>query len=161
MENGLSISQKEVLLLAIQQLGYSEQPPDSNMQRYGEWYGMNGVPWCAMFVSWVFFITGLPLGRIDDDKGYRYCPSALAFFKKNNWVTDNPQAGDIVIFDWQLDGKPDHTGIFLQWKASDHQSIITIEGNTAVGNDSNGGSVMLRVRDRKFCTFVHPPVLDM
>lgn len=36
--------------VARSQLGYKEQP--ENLNKYGKWYGMNGVAWCAIFVSW-------------------------------------------------------------------------------------------------------------
>ena len=39
---------------------------------YGEWYGMNGQPWCAMFVSWCAWQAGV-FGRRNLPK-YAYCP---------------------------------------------------------------------------------------
>jgi len=152
--NGLKVAAK-----AIGELGNSESPKDSNMQKYGFWYGLNGVPWCAIFVSWVYNQSGFSLGHIDSDKGMHYCPSALNYFKKNGEVTKAPTVGDIVFFDWQGDGKVDHVGIFLQDRASTLGTFISIEGNTSLGNDSNGGQVMIRVRDYKNAIFVHPKVL--
>ena len=59
------------------------------------------------------------------------------------WVTGGYQPGDIVIYDWGRDGVPDHCGIIETVGGS---SVVAIEGNTAVGNDSNGGEVMRRTR---------------
>lgn len=154
--NGLKVAAK-----AIGELGNSESPKDSNMQKYGFWYGLNGVPWCAIFVSWCYNQSGLSLDTIDSSKGMHYCPSALNHFKSTGEITKTPMAGDIVFFDWEGDGKPDHVGIFIQSRASSAGTFISIEGNTALGNDSNGGQVMIRVRDYKNAIFVHPKVLDL
>ena len=43
---------------AVTQYGYEESPYGSNMQKYGAWYGFNGVPWCAVFESYCFGHTG-------------------------------------------------------------------------------------------------------
>ena len=150
----------ELIKTAIGELGNTEYPMNSNKQKYGEWYGMNGVPYCAIFVSWVFNQTGIPLGIIDTDKGFHYTPSALNHFKKTEELTKNPKTGDIVFFDWQGDGKVDHVGIFLQ-DNHDKITFMTIEGNTALGNDSNGGEVMIKVRKYKQAVFVHPKVLNL
>lgn len=53
-----------IVELAINQIGHKEDPPDSNKTMYGEWFGMNGVPWCAIFVSWVYAHANNPRGNI-------------------------------------------------------------------------------------------------
>jgi len=150
----------ELIKTAIGELGNTEYPMNSNKQKYGEWYGMNGVPWCAIFVSWVYDQTGIPLGLIDTNKGFHYCPSAFNHWNKNGEITATPHPGDIILFDWNGDGKMNHTGIFLQ-DNRDKMTFMTIEGNTALGNDSNGGEVMIRVRKYKQAVFVHPKVLNL
>ncbi|GAA1333060.1 hypothetical protein GCM10009592_26430 [Brachybacterium rhamnosum] len=40
----------------------AEHPRGSNLTKYGKWYGVNGVAWCAMFVSWVMAQAGLDVG---------------------------------------------------------------------------------------------------
>lgn len=50
-----------IVELAINQIGHKEDPADSNKTMYGEWFGMNGVPWCAIFVSWVYAHANKPL----------------------------------------------------------------------------------------------------
>ena len=55
-----------------------------------------------------------------------------------------PQPGDIVSSTGQGDGVADHVGFFEKGSRSE---FTAIEGNTAVGNDSNGGQVMRRERD--------------
>lgn len=66
--------------------------------------------------------------------------------------TDTPQVGDIVFYDWNGNHtKRHHVGIVKE-VYNGGASILAIEGNTAVGNDSNGGQVMERTRDRKYIT---------
>jgi len=64
--------------------------------------------------------------------------------------------GDIVFFDWNADGRFDHTGIFV--KQIDQNHFETVEGNTSLKNQSNGGSVMARSRLYKNVIFVHPKI---
>ncbi|MDP3556259.1 MAG: hypothetical protein Q8T03_02730 [Bacteroidota bacterium] len=71
------MSRAKIIEVANSQLGVSESPANSNKNPYGKWYGFDGLPWCAMFVSWVYNQAGNPLGHIDDDKGYRDCNSAF------------------------------------------------------------------------------------
>ena len=52
---------KDVLDIARSELGITEQPPESNHQKFGQWYGFDGVPWCAEFVSYCFYNAGIPL----------------------------------------------------------------------------------------------------
>lgn len=43
-------------------LGFREDN-NNDITPYGEWYGMNGQPWCAMFVSWCALQAGT-LGKL-------------------------------------------------------------------------------------------------
>lgn len=139
----------------MKEVGTKESPPNSNKQKYGEWFGLNSLPWCAMFVSWCYAQAGKPLPNIGFAKGFAGCQTGYAFFKKKGWITDNPTAGDIVLFDWQGDGRYDHTGLFVEWLKDG--VFTSVEGNTAVGNDSNGGNVMVRTRQKSRALFVHVP----
>lgn len=141
-----------IIEIARTQVGVSESPPDSNCVKYNDWfYGKptmgRSYPWCATFVSWVYNEAGYPLPNMGYRKGYAGCDTAYNYFKANNEIVDNvvAQPGDIVIFDWNGDGHCDHTGIFLRDLGKGQ--FEAIEGNTSVGNDSNGGSVMVRVRN--------------
>jgi len=40
----------EFVSIASGEVGYTEGT--GNITKYGEWYGLDGNPWCAMFVSW-------------------------------------------------------------------------------------------------------------
>lgn len=131
-----------VLNLARKQLGYRESPPHSNRTRYGAWYGLNGQPWCMMFLMWLFYMLGgmklLPCRTASCGQFMRAAQEA------GNWHTGTDcQPGDIVIFTFSGNRKAEHCGIV---EAVRDGYIVTIEGNTATGNDSNGGEVMRRNR---------------
>lgn len=145
----------KIVEIARLEVGQTELPPDSNKTKYGQWFGMDGLAWCGMFVSWVYFHAGFPLPNIGFKKGFAGCQTAVKYFKDNNKITVNPTAGDIVFFDFNSDGRYDHTGIFM--KDFDGTWFETIEGNTSLKNQSNGGQVM--IRQRKYgnnILFVHP-----
>lgn len=124
---------ENIVPIAMGELGTSENPAGSNMQRYGEWYGNNGVAWCAIFVSWVYHKAGIAWPKkLETDKGFAWCPTLQIRAKQNEWVTIAPEAGDIVLFDWEGDTKPDHAGIFKRWLKIGI-TFETIEGNTPHG----------------------------
>ena len=144
----------KIIRIASNEVGYVETPPNSNKTKYGQWFGFDGVAWCGMFVSWVYAHAGQRLGNIGFKKGFAGCQTAVAYFKKQGTITDNPVEGDIVLFDWNGDGRYDHTGICVK-QVSDTE-FESIEGNTSLTNQSNGGQVMRRVRKFKNVLFVHP-----
>ncbi len=156
MDLVLKKQMNKIVEIALKEVGTTEQPPNTNKNKYGKWFGYDGVAWCAEFVSWCYAMAGKPLPKIGYSKGFAGCQTGYAFFLKNGWITENPIAGDIVLFDWNGDKRYDHTGIFIEWK--NQNSFTTIEGNTAIGNDSNGGQVMVRERQKNKAIFIHPPM---
>ena len=146
----------EIIRIAEKEIGTGEKPLNSNKTKYGKWFGFDGVAWCGMFVSWCYTQAGFPLPKIGFTKGFAGCQTAVAYFKKNDQITTEPTAGDIVFFDWNADGRYDHTGLFVKW--IDENFFETIEGNTSVANDSNGGNVMVRKRNKKNAIFVNVPL---
>lgn len=135
---------ENIAAIAYNEVGYCEAPTDSNNTKYGAWFGLNGLPWCGIFVSWVYFKAGNKLPNIGFSKGFAGCVTAVKYFRENKKIVTKPQKGDIVFFDWNGDGRFDHTGIFI--KAIDKNTFITVEGNTSLTNQSNGGEVMERIR---------------
>lgn len=139
----------KVIAKARSQIGTSEQPPFSNRTPYGAWYGMNGVAWCAIFVSWVFHHAGYPLPPIRTSKGFAYCPDIVRWAKDNKCWEDasvRPKPGWIILFDFPGDGvnRPSHVGI-VQGVLSDGR-IVTVEGNTNGAGGRTGGRVMEHYR---------------
>jgi peptidoglycan hydrolase-like protein with peptidoglycan-binding domain len=139
------VTPSQVLQIAAREIGYRESPPGSNGNKFGRWYGMDYQPWCAMFVSYCFYNAGLPL-PITTPLGFAYCPYGVKWFKNKGKLSQAPEVGDVVFYDWQNDGVSDHVGIVETVNADG--SIVAIEGNTSVGNDSNGGQVMRRTRQK-------------
>lgn len=137
---------EKAIRIALSEVGYKEDPPNSNLNKYGAWYGKNGTAWCAAFVSWVYFHAGIKWPKnLETEKGFIWCPTLTIRARKNGWVTLDPEPGDVVLFDWNADGGADHVGIFLKWIVKG-KTFETIEGNTSPTNQSNGGAVMQRKR---------------
>lgn len=130
-----------VILKARSQLGVTESPPFSNRQPYGAWYGMNGVAWCAMYQSWVFWHSGNPLPKITTAKGFAYCPELERYGRETGtWHsgTSGIKRGDLLLFSFG-GVRADHVAL-VQGVLPDGR-IHTIEGNTNAGGSRTGGGV--------------------
>lgn len=109
--------------VALTQLGNEGGEP------YWSWYGFDSrVEWCACFVSWCTDQCGyLDSGIIPKFAG---CVDGVSWFQSNGqWQDRNyePQAGDIIFFDWDGDGTSDHVGIVEKCESS---AVYTVEGNS-------------------------------
>lgn len=162
---------------AVRHLGVKESPPGSNKVMFATFYDLAG-PWCAMFVTFCGVKAGLPSYVKRPPGRWAYVPFMVADARAGRYhytVTTHPSSGDDVAFDFNGDGKADHVGIFA--KEQDLRNLASsalddairrfgrlgsgefwsIEGNTGVGNDSNGGEVMIRKRKRQQVqAFMHP-----
>lgn len=149
-------SAAKVLEIARAELGYKESPKNSNKTKYGKEYGMDGNPWCAMFVWWVFKKAGCP-ELFYGGKKSAYCPTIADFYiaKKQTVAKTKGQAGDIVLFDWNKNNSSDHIGI-IEKKNSDG-TYGTIEGNTSLSSNANGGQVMRRTRKQSEISYICRP----
>ena len=139
---------KAALDLAIGELGTTENPPESNNNKYGSWYGVNYQPWCAIFCTWCFEHAGESPSFVKGSR-YAYCPYVVADARANRYglsTTDDPIPGDLVLYDWAYDTIYDHIGIFE--KDLGGGNFQAIEGNTSTSNNSNGGQVMRRQRSK-------------
>ena len=155
------MSRQSIINTATAENGTKELPANSNRTKYGKWYGLDGEKWCCIFVSWVYAQAGHPMEPIDRPKGYQSCQSGFNFWQRKNRFTKNPKPGDVVLYDWSGDGHCDHTGIFAAWLDDAKTRFQAWEGNTAQGNDSDGGQVMLRERRKTtVAAFVTPFALD-
>lgn len=144
----------KILDIARSQIGVTEYPPGSNNVKYNTaYYGQpvyDGLwdtvfPWCAVFVWWVFRAADASELYYD---GYRTasCPVLAEFYKsRGQFVRSGYRPGDIVFFDFGVGGYGyDHVGIIE--KVNSDGTYTTIEGNTSLTSDDNGGAVMRRVR---------------
>lgn len=133
---------------SITQIGIKESPANSNQQKYGAWYGMNGQPWCAMFVTWCDQTSPKPSKSLVKGSKYAYVPYIVSDAQlgiNRLSITSNPLPGDLVCYDWNRDGIYDHVGLFEKWTGGT-SSFTAIEGNTSGSDNSNGGQVMRQNR---------------
>lgn len=133
----------EVLDVARSQIGTVEDA--RGRQKFGAFYGMDGVAWCAQFQWWCF--NQVPGGAALIPKT-AYTPTFYQWFVDHGRASRTPSKGALVFYDW-----PDsvrriqHVGIVEAVNADG--SIATIEGNTTsgqAGDQSNGGGVWRRRR---------------
>ena len=115
-----------IVEVALTQLG------NEGGQPYWSWYGFEGrVEWCACFVSWCADQCGyLESGIIPK---FSLCSDGVDWFNGNGqWQGKDyePQAGDIIFFDWSndgQDGEADHVGIV---EKCENGTVYTVEGNS-------------------------------
>lgn len=138
------------------QIGYNER--SGNRTKFGEWYGMNGVAWCAIFVSWCFASAGTPLA-ISTSRGYSLVQAATDWAKRNGlWRPAHtvPQRG--WIGQMRIPGGPprdNHT--FIVQGAIDG-GAWTIEGNTNGAGSRTGGSVLEKHRRSHISGYIALPM---
>ena len=140
----MSATAKQIIEIAASQIGVCEDPPFSNEQPYGAAYGWNGVPWCVIFLWWCFreagasdlFCGGQKVAAVEQVMNYAK--------SHGQWVTYNYKPGDVVCYDFEMDGSEDHVGIVESVNVA---SVVAIEGNTSnYGSQSNGGEVLRKTR---------------
>ena len=119
--NGSRVGNQAVVDLALSQVG------NVGGQPYWSWYGFSSrVEWCACFVSWCMFNNG------HGEVRYSHCQTGgVPYFQSqgrwaNGGFTDLV-AGDVIFFDWNGDGKAQHTGIVI---GTDGTEVYTVEGNS-------------------------------
>ena len=73
----------------------------------------------------------------------------------------HPQPGDIVFFKYSTNKRrTNHVGIIIS--VADNSNFLTIEGNTSVKSNDNGGAVMERRRTRaNVVAFARPEYEDL
>jgi len=126
----------DVLTVARAKVGLGESPPGSKHNLITAWYGMDDE-WCAMFVSWVLAHSGFSNdggatlhvpGVVQTTKhGWSYVPYLLDNFRDAGRVQEEPTPGAIVVYYWDEDTQPDHTG--LVEVVLENGSFQAIEGN--------------------------------
>lgn len=143
---------EKALAGAIRWIGTKESPAGSNNTQFGRWYGVNYQPWCAIFVTYCYEIEAGGSSSFTRGSEYAYVPYIVRDARNNKnglSVTNDPMPGDLVCFDWGRDRTFDHVGMFESWVSGARNDFNAVEGNTGLGNDSNGGQVMRRVRDKR------------
>ena len=113
---------KDIVSIAKTQIG------NAGGSKYWKWYGFKSrVSWCMIFISWCASESG--------DLGKSIYKTAsvneeMSWFKNHDkWKEKNytPSSGDIIFFDWEQNGYPDHVGIV---EKVENGRIYTVEGNS-------------------------------
>lgn len=155
----------DVLRTAASQIGVREK--QTNRQEYGEWFGANGVFWCAEFVSWTFAHAGHPLpmniGGKKGVSGFAYCQFGRDEAYKRGELFSTPKPGDVFFHFVKGDRGPGHTGIVVDVQPDGR--VVTIEGNASPKSGRDGGGVVKQTRSLSYTnglTFwrVLPPAQD-
>ena len=155
-----------VLRRAAGEIGYSRWSDPKRGTKYARetqpalwprdtWLLANGISYCDIFVTWVFWKEGL-LDILPAGASYNtdYRASKGGRIKKSQ-----ARPGDVLVFDWNWNtAATNHVGI-LEKKLSSG-NFQTIEGNTspgASGSQGNGGGVYRRVRRASQVRYVIRP----
>lgn len=170
-ETKMAKTASDVLKVAISQIGYCESPRNSNKTKYGKWFGVNGEPWCAIFLDWCFE-KAKEGSLFPHNASAAYAQNELVSKCGGSWVMKQntsratrkaylakARPGDIVSFDFgRMDAYRSHIGIVEKVSGS---NIICIEGNTTPdgksGSQANGGMVCRKTRSYlSVCSAVRP-----
>ncbi len=128
---------QDIVEIAKTQIGYEESTRNfiidelgrkMGYTRYGAWYGADYGEWCAMFMAFCAEYANIPAsafprGALVQDVIRR--AKGMDAYENANYL---PQTGDLIFFDWEGDGTPDHAGIV---EYASETGITTIEGNSA------------------------------
>jgi hypothetical protein len=133
---------QKALARAKTKIGVTENPPGSNRQEFGAWYGFNGVAWCAIFMSWCF--AGVGSKAFVRGSRYSYVGAIVSAARAGGrglMIVSTPKPGDLCCWGDQ------HVGIFEGFTRSGFNSI---EGNyaskvTRVTHGSRSGITFVRV----------------
>lgn len=158
---------------SVRHLGVKESPANSNHQKFGPALGMpDMVPWCAEFTSYAtlkgadYILCHGASGPGVFPKGCTYVPTVEAWLRSSGkWLGRMlpVQDGWVAIYNWD-GGVPDHIGLaataatlkvlvpgqfaaaLREYGPLGSDEFWSVEGNTSLNNNSNGGEVMLRKR---------------
>lgn len=123
---GADSKRARVVATAQSYIGYVGS---GNYSIFGDRYGAPYEAWCANFDRSVFADAGLsslcpPTGYCPDAVNWFRNHQTAYFYRRGNYT---PRNGDIIYFDYNGNGTPDHTGIV---EGCDGSTVTTIEGNT-------------------------------
>ena len=138
----------DIISMSRKYIGTKESPMNSNnvvfnTDYYGKAVNGDNYSWCAVFI-WDIFRMCKASDLFFGGQKTAYTPTLAKYYQDNKQWYSTPVVGDIVFYKWKTSTRICHVGIVE--KVNSDGTITTIEGNTSVGNDSNGGEVMERVR---------------
>ena len=120
---GIGTGDGEIVSVALSQVGNVGGEP------YWSYMGFTSrVDWCACFVSWCANECGYIESGVMPN--FSWCEYGVNWFKeRDRWLApgSTPAPGDIIFFDWNNNGEPDHVGIV---ERVEDGFVYTIEGNS-------------------------------
>lgn len=153
-------TQEKILNILKQEVGTTESPANSNKQKYGEVYGLNGQPWCVIFCWYGFYKAGASSLFYGGQKTASCTTLKNYAIKNNQWVTSNYKLGDLVMMNFNGGTTTQHIGFVV---SVDGNTVYTIEGNTSFdgkGSQSNGGAVAEKKRPMSCIVGAYRPKYD-
>lgn len=113
---GISSGNLDIVKIALAKVG------NVGGEKFWRWYGFNQrVEWCVNQAGYIETNT-IPK--------FSFCRDAVSWFKPMGEWRDNsyiPKPGDIIFFDWEVDGVVNHVGIV---EKVDKNRFFTVEGNS-------------------------------
>ena len=117
-----AMQESPLVKTAVPNIGYKG---GKKFWKYCGYY--NHIDWCACFVSWCSGQNGyIAAGKIEE---FAYVPYGYNWFKEKKRfkkVGYKPSPGNIIFFDWNADGDPNHVGIVEYYNDG---TVYTVEGN--------------------------------
>lgn len=158
---------QRVVETARSYIGVKESPANSNNVLFNTHYygrevydGLWGTtfPWCCSFV-WDIFRLSNCSALFFGGKKTASCPTLYTFHRRAGQLVpfEEARGGDIALMSWSARRNADHVGIV---EARNGNTLTTIEGNTSLGNDGNGGMVMRRNRNKGQVLAIIRPAYD-
>ena len=135
---------KQLIEIALKHLG-------EGGAKFRKFCGLpSSAAWCNAFVDYAANEGGVS-SLFFNGKKETYCPHSIEWCKKN--LAQVPpylaMAGDIIYFDWEKNGVPNHIGLVRAKNST--SSIYTVEGNT------DGGKVAKKTRNTKYVQAIYRP----
>lgn len=161
----ISSSKKSLAEVAYSQLGTKGTNKNGkgsgDYQKYGKWYGNNGVQWCAQFVSWCVNQAGVSTSIVPKAQACTSMQKSKYYKKWNSSTLNQINKNDVIFFCSNTGQESHHVGIVYSVSGS---KITIIEGNSSsdtvkmntytVSNSSNGQIRNGQGSWRYFCGYI-------
>lgn len=136
---------------SVEQLNIAKKYLGQGGSKFRKFCGLPaGAAWCDAFVTTIFAEAGNS-SLFCSGKIQTYCPTTISICRKQ--LAEVPPylalPSDIIFFDWEPNGVPNHIGLVRERK--DCEAIYTIEGNTS------GGIVANKLRNTKYVCGIYRP----
>ena len=142
---------ERILDVARGEIGVTESPPGGNSVKYNTAYYGNPVndplyAWCTVFIWWLFKQAGAP-EQFYGGRRTASVPTLWDWYRRTGrFVESDYRPGDILFFN--LDRPLQHIAIVES--VNPDGTVTTIDGNTAMTAEHNGGAVLRRTRELKY-----------